>query len=204
MDQAVGSSSGQVTDRDLVRAAQGGDYEAFEEIVRRYHDRVFRLAYGMTKSDSEAEEVVQDTFLNVFKNLRSFRADSAPGSWIYRVAANSALMRLRTKRRKPLLSVEDLPAAENGGTEGGLWPVGAWARQPEDKLLSQELQTRLETAIAHLPEKYRLVLLLRDVEGLNNEEVADTLGLTVPTVKARLHRSRMFVRDEIDRYFKQK
>ncbi len=201
MDQVEGTR-GQATDRDLFRAAQAGDYTAFEEIVRRYHERVFRLAFGMTKSESDAEEIVQDTFLNVFRNIKSYRADAAPGSWIYRVAANSALMRLRTKRRKPLLSIEDMPASENG--QSGLWPVGAWARQPDEKLLNQELMGRLDEAISRLPEKYRLVLLLRDVEGLDNDEVAETLGLTVPTVKARLHRSRMFVRDEIDRYFRQK
>jgi RNA polymerase sigma-70 factor, ECF subfamily len=158
----------------------------------------------MMKSSAEAEEVVQDTFLNVFRKLDSFRSDSAPGSWIYRIAANSALMRLRTKRRKPLLSIEDVPPGfENGGLKA-LWPVGDWTRQPEEKLLDKELLRHLEEAIERLPEKYRLVLLLRDVEGLNNEEVAEALGVTLPTVKARLHRSRMFVRGELDDYFKEK
>jgi RNA polymerase sigma-70 factor, ECF subfamily len=192
------------TDIELFAAAKSGDYAAFEQIVRRYHDRVYRLANGMMKSSAEAEEVVQDTFLNVFRKLDSFRSDSAPGSWIYRIAANSALMRLRTKRRKPLLSIEDVPPGfENGGLKA-LWPVGDWTRQPEEKLLDKELLRHLEEAIERLPEKYRLVLLLRDVEGLNNEEVAEALGVTLPTVKARLHRSRMFVRGELDDYFKEK
>lgn len=199
--QRVEDSATDRTDRDLFSAAKSGDYQAFEEIVRRYHDRVYRLAYGMMKNEAEASDVVQDTFLNVFRHLDSFRADAAPGSWIYRIAANSALMRLRTKRRKPLLSIEDAPAGTDGDTRS-IWPVGEWTQAPDDKLLTKELMARIEDAISRLPEKYRLVLLMRDVEGMDNAEVADTLGLTLPTVKARLHRSRLFVRDEIERYFK--
>ena len=189
------------TDLELMEAAQAGDYPAFEELVRRYHDRVFRLAFGMTKSVHDAEEVVQDTFLNAFRSLASFRRDSAPGSWIFRIAANSALMRLRTKRRKPFLSIEEVPASADDRRKRAMWPTSEWSRQPDEKLLSRELAHHLEDAIERLPEKYRLVLMLRDVEGLNNEQVADALGLTLPTVKARLHRSRLFIRDELDRYF---
>lgn len=197
------TNQGQQTDLDLFHAAQRGDYDAFEQIVRRFHDRVYRLAYGMTKNQTEAEEVVQDTFLNVFRSLASFRADSSPSTWIYRVAANSALMRLRTKRRKPLLSLDEVPngASTNGNVES-LTPPGAWSRQPDEKLLTKELGTIIDAAVDQLPEKYRLVLLLRDVEGLSNEDVASTLGLTLPTVKSRLHRSRMFVRERLEDYFR--
>jgi len=191
------------TDLELFAAAKARNYAAFEQIVRRYHDRVYRLAFGMTKNGPDAQEVVQDTFLNLFRSLNSFRADSAPGSWIFRIATNSSLMRLRTRRRKPLLSLEDLPEAGPGGRgrDKAIWPSSDWSRQPEDKLLTRELAEHLNEAVARLPEKYRLVLVLREVEGLNNEQVAETLGLTVPTVKARLHRSRLFVRDALDRYF---
>jgi RNA polymerase sigma-70 factor (ECF subfamily) len=191
------------TDLELFRAAQKGNYEAFEQIVKKYHDRVYRLAYGMMKSQAEAEEVVQDTFLNAFRSLASFRADSKPSTWIYRIAANSALMRLRTRRRKPLLSLDEVPngASVNGNVES-IAPPGAWSRQPDEKLLTAELGKYIDRAVDELPEKYRLVLLLRDVEGQSNEEVATTLGLTIPTVKSRLHRSRMFVRERIEDYFR--
>jgi RNA polymerase sigma-70 factor (ECF subfamily) len=191
------------TDLELFHAAQRGNYEAFEQIVKKYHDRVYRLAYGMMKSQAEAEEVVQDTFLNAFRSLASFRADSKPSTWIYRIAANSALMRLRTRRRKPLLSLDEVPngASVNGNVES-ITPPGAWSRQPDEKLLTAELGKHIDRAVDELPEKYRLVLLLRDVEGLSNEEVASTLGLTIPTVKSRLHRSRMFVRERIEDYFR--
>ncbi len=192
------------SDRELLVAAKEGDYSSFEALVRRYHARIYRLALGMTKDRHEAEEVVQDTFLRIHRGLRSFRQDSSPGSWIFRIAANSALMSLRAKRRKPQLSLEELPCEESSARRAPLWPSGDWMRQPEEKLLEKEVTSRMEAAIAELPQKYRLVLLLRDVEGLSNDEVAQTLGLTLPTVKARLHRSRMFVRDALNRYFGEK
>ncbi|MBI3179044.1 MAG: sigma-70 family RNA polymerase sigma factor [Deltaproteobacteria bacterium] len=189
------------SDHELASAARAGDYAAFEEIVRRYRDRVYRLAYGMTRNAHEAEEVLQDTFLNIFKNLEQFRGDSALSSWIYRVAANAALMRLRGQKRKPLLSLEEAVPNFDTTVSESLLPAGEWARQADEKLLSKELATRIEDAISRLPEKYRLVLLLRDVEGLANDEVAQTLGITVPTVKSRLHRSRLYVRAELEHYF---
>jgi RNA polymerase sigma-70 factor (ECF subfamily) len=192
------------SDLDLVDAARGGDYAAFERLVLRFRDRVYRLARGMTANEAEAEEVVQDTFLSVFRKIATFRGDSSVSSWVYRVAANAALMRMRRERRKPLLSIEDTsPDFTEDGTRFIDAP-GEWARQPEEQLLDRELGARIESAIGELPEKYRLVLLLRDVEGLSNEEVADTLGVTVPTVKSRLHRSRLFVRDELETYFRKK
>lgn len=200
MPQAATTNSGP-PDAELLDAARAGDYSAFETLVHRYRDRVYRLALGMMHDADEAEEVAQETFLNIFRGLRRFRGESSVGSWVYRVAANACLMRLRGRRRKPLLSIDDtLPGfADTGGAT--LTPPGDWARQPDDKLLSSELGKHIDSAIAELPEKYRMVLLLRDVEGLSNEEVADTLGLTVPTVKSRLHRSRLFVRERLEAYF---
>jgi RNA polymerase sigma-70 factor (ECF subfamily) len=203
MRSALQSESGP-TDLELLDGARRGDYAAFEELVRRFRDRVYRLARGMTANDAEAEEVVQDTFLSVFKGLDSYRGDAAVAGWIFRVAANAALMRLRRQRRRPLLSLEDTrPDFSEDGTRH-VNPPGDWAKQPDEKLISRELGERIEAAIAELPEKYRLVMLLRDVEGLSAEEVADTLGITIPTVKSRLHRSRLFVRDALEDYFRRR
>ena len=192
------------SDLELIEAAKVGGYEAFEVLVNRYRDRVYRLAYSMTKNESEAEEVVQDAFLNMLRKLDQFRAEASPGSWIYRVAANSALMRMRAKRRKPLLSLEDQPPALARGAKESIWPGGLWSRTPAEAVLRDELRGKIEQAVERLPEKYRLVLLLRDVEGMSNAETADALGLTVPTVKSRLHRSRLFIRGELERYFDEK
>ena len=188
----------EVSDNELVSRIKAGDYDAFETLVRRYHEKVHRLVFGMLQNESETEEVVQEAFLNIFRNITKFEGKSAPGTWIYRIAANASLMRLRSRRRKPLLALEDFPNAE---TPGSIWPTGAWADQPDDKLLNAELQERIQDAIAHLPEKYRMVILLRDVEGLSNNEIADTLGLSLPTVKARIHRARIFVRETLAKYF---
>ncbi|MEZ4270248.1 MAG: sigma-70 family RNA polymerase sigma factor [Myxococcota bacterium] len=155
----------QRSDIALVEAVKSGNYGAFEELVQRYHDKVYRLAYGMTKSDRDAEEVLQETFLNAFKNIGDFRGDSSPGSWIYRIAANAALMCLRRRRRKPLLSLDDLPVGAVMGGKQSIWPPGAWSLAPDRHLLNEELRGQLEGAVGQLPEKYRLVLLLRDVEG---------------------------------------
>src|SRR4051812_24468868 len=115
------------TDTELIVAAKAGDYDAFEEIVRRYRDRIYRLARSMTRSDTEAEEVVQDAFLSLFRGLQQFRGESSPSSWIYRVATNAALMRLRTRRRKPLLSLEDQPPPVTESVKDAIWAKGNWA-----------------------------------------------------------------------------
>lgn len=188
------------TDEALVAALQSGNYEAFEILVRRYQDKVFRLAYDFTRNPSDAEEIAQETFLSVFTHLGSFRFQSTPASWIYRITANHALMRLRARRRRPELSIEDRPTSWKD--EGRVWvvPPGDWGQAPDEHLLTAELREHLAAAIEKLPESYRVVLLMRDVEGLSNEEVAATLGTTVATIKNRLHRSRLFVREELDRY----
>lgn len=198
-------SFGAESDMALFKAAQRGDDAAFEMIVRSFRERVYRLVFGMTKHETDAEEVVQDTFLNLFRSLPLFRADSSPSTWVYRIAANSALMRLRTKRRKPLVSVEDVSLTQRDPALGeSIQTPGSWVRDPVHKALDRELREHIFDAIDELPQKYRMVLLLRDVEGLSNEEVAETLGLTVPTVKSRLHRSRLHVRDKVDEYSKKK
>ncbi|MBN1962782.1 MAG: sigma-70 family RNA polymerase sigma factor [Deltaproteobacteria bacterium] len=201
MNANKGELSETRSDLELILAAQAGNYHSFEELVRRYHSRVFRLAYGMIKNKHDTQEAVQDTFLNIFRSLAKFRQNSTPGSWIFRIATNSALMRLRTKKRKPLTSIENIPDKTLTSSNKSLWAVPYWTQQPDEKLLSLELAHHLQDAITRLPEKYRLVLLLRDVEGLDNEQVAQVLNLSIPTIKSRLHRSRLFVRDELERYF---
>ena len=170
-------------------------------VVRRFQDRVYGLALAMTGNATDAEEVSQDTFLGVFKGLPAFRGDASLGTWIYRVAANAALMIRRKKRRKPALSLEDARPEFAEDEAGHVRTPGAWVLTPDEAVLSGELKRLIETAITELSDKYRLVLLLKDVEGFTNEEAAETLGLTIPTVKARLHRARLIVRDELDHYF---
>jgi RNA polymerase sigma-70 factor, ECF subfamily len=193
-----------VTDEDLVARARAKDFAAFEELVDRYEDKIFRLAFRFVRNETEAKEIVQDTFLLVWRKLDTFKGDSQFGSWLYRVATNTALMRLRAQRRHPEISTEELPI-DYLDNYGQLPAAGEnWAKRPDDELQSDELRRRIQKAVDELPEIYRTVFIIRDVEGLSTEETAEVLEISIPTVKTRLHRARLALRDAITRYFDQK
>jgi RNA polymerase sigma-70 factor, ECF subfamily len=193
-----------VTDEDLVARARTKDFAAFEELVDRYEDKIFRLAFRFVRNETEAKEIVQDTFLLVWRKLDTFKGDSQFGSWLYRVATNTALMRLRAQRRHPEISTEELPI-DYLDNYGQLPAAGEnWAKRPDDELQSDELRRRIQKAVDELPEIYRTVFLIRDVEGLSTEETAEVLEISIPTVKTRLHRARLALRDAITRYFDQR
>jgi RNA polymerase sigma-70 factor (ECF subfamily) len=201
-----------LTDEELIARARQKDFTAFEALLERYEDKVFRLAYRFVRNESDAKEILQDTFLSVWRKLDTFKGDSLFSSWVYRVAANTALMRLRTQRRHPQISTEDLPP----GFLDGLRPDGGgealahlpspgenWAKRPDEQLQSDELRQHIQAAVDALPELYRTVFLIRDVEGLSTEETAEVLNISVPTVKTRLHRARIALREAIAKYFNQ-
>ncbi|MEA2697286.1 MAG: polymerase sigma-70 factor, subfamily [Myxococcales bacterium] len=194
------------SDMALVERARNKDYAAFEELMSRYEDKVFRLAFRFVRNESEAKEILQDTFLAIWRKLDTFKGDSMFSSWVYRVAANAALMRLRTQRRHPEVSTEELPAGFMDQQQYGqiLSPGENWARRPDDQLQSDELRRHIQSAVDALPEIYRTVFLVRDVEGLSTEETAELLGISIPTVKTRLHRARMALREAITGYFGKK
>ena len=199
---AQGDPSRVIVDEDapLVQRAKAGDGEAFEALVRKHHAQVFRLALTMVKNAGDAEEVTQETFLNIFRKLDSFRGDSKFSSWLYRVTANFALMRLRKQRRQPTALLDDLlpQYQETGEAER---PPSDWSERADRQIENKELGRKIDDAIQKLPEKYRIILVMRDVEGLSNEEIAQALGLSIPAVKSILHRSRLFVRGELSKYF---
>jgi RNA polymerase sigma-70 factor (ECF subfamily) len=193
-----------VTDEELVTRARAKDFGAFEQLVDRYEDKVYRLAFRFVRNETEAKEIVQDTFLSIWRKLDTFKGDAQFGSWVYRVAANAALMRLRSQRRHPEVSTEELPI-DFLDTYGHLPTAGDnWARRPDDELQSDELRRRIQAAVDDLPEIYKTVFLIRDVEGLSTEETAEVLGISVPTVKTRLHRARLALREAIGQYFDQR
>src|SRR5215471_4148239 len=196
-----GSALSEVTDQELVARARAKDFAAFEELLDRYEDKVFRLAYRFVRNETEAQEILQDTFLSIWRKLHTFKGDAQFSSWLYRVAANAALMRLRAQRRHPEISTEELPIGYLD-SHGQLPAVGEnWARRPDDQLQSDELRKHIQQAVDNLPELYRTVFLIRDVEGLSTEETAEVLNISVPTVKTRLHRARIALRDAIADYF---
>src|SRR5215468_4091286 len=143
------------SDEELVERARAKDFVAFEELLDRYEDKVFRLAYRFVRNESEAKEILQDTFLSVWRKLDTFKGDSQFSSWVYRVAANTALMRLRSQRRHPQISTEDLPPGfldnyRPSGTEGLAHlpsPGENWAKRPDEQLQSDELRRHIQAAV---------------------------------------------------------
>jgi len=203
--QTENPALGGLSDDALVARAKEKDFEAFEALVERYQDKVYRLAFRFMRNETEAKEIVQETLLSVWRKLDGFKGDSQFSSWLYRVTANAALMRLRTQRRHPEVSTEELDPSflDRGGPAYGqvTSPGDNWARRPDDELQSEELRTQLQRAIDDLPEIYRTVFLIRDVDGFSTEETAEALDISVPTVKTRLHRARVALREAIAKYF---
>jgi RNA polymerase sigma-70 factor (ECF subfamily) len=191
----------EVTDADLLARAQAGEIEAFEQLVARHKDRVYAVALRMTRSEADAAEIVQDAFFAAYQHLAEFRGDAAFGSWVHRIAANRALMRLR--HRKVVRQVEeDLDGPEF--TDRGSWaeyPQSDWSRRADEKALDAELREAIQQATDRLPDGYREVFILKDMEGLSYEEIAEITGDSVPAIKSRLHRARLSLREAIDQFY---
>ncbi|HEV3279187.1 MAG TPA: sigma-70 family RNA polymerase sigma factor [Terriglobia bacterium] len=183
----------------LVTAAKGGDYDAFEQLVNRYERKIYRLGLNITGNAEDAEDVLQETFLKAFENLSRFREDSRFYTWIVRIGVNQALMKLRKRRTDKSVSLDD-PIEENG--EVIPRDFADWKPNPEQLLGRTETREIMEKAIQNLPDSFRTVFQLRDVEGLSTEETAEMLGLTISAVKARLFRARLRLREELAKVFK--
>ena len=186
----------------LVDRLRARDASALEPLMDRHAGRLYRLAYGITRNDADAAEVVQDVFLTLFRKIDGFEGRAALGSWLYRVTANAALIKRRGKRAELEVSLEEqLPNYLADGHRQGdrSFLLADWSETPEEVLLTGEARKTLELALDRLPDHYRAVVVLREVEGLDNEEVACILGESVSTVKSRLHRARMALREELTR-----
>jgi RNA polymerase sigma-70 factor (ECF subfamily) len=204
--------NGEPSDRELVERTRAGETAAFTTLVTRHQRQIYRLALRMMGNEADAEEVLQEAFLNAYGKLGEFRGDAAFNSWIYRIAANSALMRLRRKRRAPDFvstdaepSTEGMPAPEFGPDGSYVEPPRSdWSMRADEALHNQQLGRAIEEAVANLSDEYRVVFMLKDVDGLSNEEIADALDLSVPAVKSRLHRARLALREQLGGYFGQR
>jgi RNA polymerase sigma-70 factor (ECF subfamily) len=168
------------------------DAAQFQEIAEKHAGFVYNVAYRMMGNPHDAEEVAQDAFLSAWKARDRFRGDARPTTWLYRITVNAALMRLRKEKRQKQMTVPEEAIADS--------PSADWAHSPADSALNTELGDRLKAAITDLPEDLRTAVVLRDVQGLSNEEAAETLGLSVPALKARLHRGRVALRDSLAQY----
>jgi len=185
------------SESELVHAAKQGDISAFEAIVRRYTQRVFRIAQHITHSPEDAQEVVQEVFLRVFRHIERFEERATFSTWLTRIAVNTALMMHRPRRHAETSLDENWQ--DEGGSESELVPD--WRPNPEQLYSRSELRTILRQALEQLPEGYSTVFVLRDIEGFSIEETASALGITPPAVKARLLRARLQLREKLSRHF---
>jgi RNA polymerase sigma-70 factor (ECF subfamily) len=186
-------------DLELVRRAQAGEFAAFEELVGRLQNRVYALALRITGESHDAEDVAQQTFLSLVEHIRDFRGESAVAGWVLRIAANHALKVLRKRRGLPTVSLAAGEAEE--GYAGVPHPdfIAPWRDDPADLAARREVRELIDRALAELDEKYRVVFVLRDVEGFSVKETAEALGLTEAAVKVRLLRARLALREKLTR-----
>ena len=186
---------------ELVGQARAGDVKSFEALVNLYERRIYQIAYRIVESVQDAEDVLQETFLKAFENLRSFRGESSFYTWIVQIAVNAALQRVNKRRKHPTVSLDDA-----GEDETSFRPreIAVWEEDPEKLYSNKETQTILETAITALPLIYRTVFLLKDVERLPAEEVAKSLGISVAATKSRLIRARLELRESLGKHFRKK
>ena len=188
-------------DFDLIQAINSGQAEKFHDLVKRYEQKLYNFSLRMCRNPSDAEDMIQDTFLNVFKYLKNFRHETKFKNWLYKVAASTCIKKRRKSKFAPdkELSLDEfLPNDEAEKPD----KVPEWAMLPLDKLLNEELSSVINKTILALPEKYRVVIVLRDIEGFSTAETAQILNLSPSNVKVRLHRARLYLRDKLKGYFK--
>jgi RNA polymerase sigma-70 factor (ECF subfamily) len=180
---------------------QAGDDDAFEACVRQHCGPMLLVARRILRNDEDADDAVQDAFLSAFKGIGRFERQSRLGTWLHRIVVNAALGRLRSRQRHPEKSIEDL-LPHFGEGEHQIDPPAPWKAASEHVLQRQESRALVQNCIGQLPESYRTVLLLRDIEGLDTEETARMLQTSVGVVKTRLHRARQALRTLLDPYFR--
>lgn len=182
----------------LVAAAKKGDAAAFEELVNRYGNKIFRLTKNITGNSEDAEDAMQDAFLKAYAHLKDFHGDSRFYTWLVRIAANESLMRLR-KRRPNQFSLDE---PVEGDTDLMPRELEDWGPSPEQGYAQAELQGILAEVIDKLEPEFRIALVLRDLEEFSTQETAEALGISVSAVKSRLLRARLKLREKLDRYFR--
>jgi RNA polymerase sigma-70 factor (ECF subfamily) len=184
-------------DAALLDELRAGSAAAYERLVRENAPRVLGVARRLLRSDEDARDVVQDTFLSAFRHIGDFDGNARLASWLHKIAVNAALMKMRAKRRRPEESIEELLpkflADGNHEREPSPWALGG-----EAAIASAEVRKAVRRAIDELPDLYRDIVLLRDIEDFSTEEAAHALGITIPAAKTRLHRARLALRERLD------
>jgi RNA polymerase sigma-70 factor (ECF subfamily) len=197
----AGGTAGTLDESALLAGMQAGDNAAFEACVRGYCGRLLVIARRIVRNEEDAQDAVQDAFLAAFKQIGNFKGLSRLGTWLHRIVVNAALGRLRSRERRPEQSIEEL-LPHFGEGEHQLDPPAPWQATSATLLQQKETRERVRHCIDALPETYRTVLLLRDIEGLDTVETAALLGTSPGVVKTRLHRARQALRTLLDPYFR--
>lgn len=191
---ALGSA---IQERELIHLVKAGDHKAFEVIFHQHVNLVYRQALKLLWNEADAEDVVQEVFLTVYNKIKTFRGQSEFSTWLYRLTVNAALSKLRRRRRSKEVSYEDfLPQYQEDGHHL-VRPVVDWSNELEERTSRAQLQQILKKALDQLRPQDKAVVVLSDLEGLSDLEISKTLGLTVPAVKTRLHRARLFLRGQL-------
>lgn len=181
-----------LSDEEVVERVLAGEIELFEILMRRYNQRLYRVARGILADDGEAEDVMQDAYVRAYAHLGQFAGQARFSTWLTRIAVYEALARARRGRR--LVQIDDLSPRK----EDSMALLSSTERGPEQRAIQRDLQALLETAIDALPESFRSVLVLREVEGLSTAETAESLGISEALVKTRLHRARAALRQDLE------
>lgn len=186
----------------LVRDFQAGDLEAYDKIAEIYQKKIYGLSFNLTRNQMDAQDVTQEVLLTLYRKISMFQGKSAFSSWVYRITLNASYMKLRSKKKEPNVSIDDLLPSFNGA---GFQQekIQDWSENTESLLFTNETRDVIQKAVDLLPEKEKVVFLLRDIEGLSTEKAGEILELTVPAVKSRLHRARLFLRKKLANYFEE-
>jgi len=191
-----------VEEEQLVKDLQAGKTESFERLATLFQKKIYALSFNLTRNAMDSEDVTQEVLLTLFKKIHTFQGKSAFSSWVYRITLNATYMKLRSRKKDQNISIEELLPSFNGS---GFQQekIQDWSENTESLLFDNETRETIQKAVDLLPEKEKIVFLLRDVEGLSTEKVGEVLELTVPAVKSRLHRARLFLRKKLANYFEE-
>ncbi len=189
-------------EEQLVKDLQAGKTESFERLATLFQKKIYALSFNLTRNAMDSEDVTQEVLLTLFKKIHTFQGKSAFSSWVYRITLNATYMKLRSRKKDQSISIEELLPSFNGS---GFQQekIQDWSENTESLLFDNETRETIQKAVDLLPEKEKIVFLLRDVEGLSAEKVGEVLELTVPAVKSRLHRARLFLRKKLANYFEE-
>ncbi len=185
---------------ELVEKAKNGDTEAFEELVKRTKDKIYNLGIKILGNKEDAADLLQETFIKAYESLPNFEGRSSFSTWLYRIATNFALMKLRKEKYKKI-SLDEIKKTSDGNYK---IEISDWSNNPYFHYRNEELKEILNEAINSLPPKYKTIFILHDVEGLSIPEISEILSLSISTVKTRIHRARLYLREKLSEYFKKK